>query len=67
MKNFKLSIAVFLSIMMISCSSDDDNSISPVEPVITAPATYSFTRDGENAVSYTGQTTRIEMASQNNL
>ena len=32
MKNFKLSIAVLLSIIVMSCSSDDDNSISPVEP-----------------------------------
>ena len=64
MKNFKLSLAVFLSITIMSCSSDDDNSISPVVPIITAPATYSFSRDLENTVSYTGQTTRIEMASQ---
>ena len=64
MKNFKLSLAVFLSITIMSCSSDDDNSISPVNPIITAPATYSFSRDLENTVSYTGQTTRIEMASQ---
>ena len=64
MKNFKLSLTVLLSIIVMSCSSDDENSNSFIEPVITAPATYSFFRDGENAVSYSGQTTRIEMASQ---
>jgi hypothetical protein len=66
MKNFKLSFAVFLSAMIMSCSSDDDstNPIDPIDPVITAPATYSFIRNEENTVSYSGQTTRIEMASQ---
>ncbi|MFT4802296.1 MAG: hypothetical protein ACI93N_002074, partial [Flavobacteriaceae bacterium] len=64
MKKITLTIAAFLSILLVSCSSDDDNTMNPVEPIITAPATYSFTRDGENAVSYSGQTTRIEMASQ---
>jgi hypothetical protein len=39
MKNFKLSIAVLLSIIVMSCSSDDENSNSFIEPVITAPAT----------------------------
>ena len=31
MKNFKLSLVLFFSIMMISCSSDDDNSISTIQ------------------------------------
>lgn len=64
MKKITLSIATFLSIFFAACSSDDDNTANPVEPVITAPATYSFIRGGENTVSYGGQTTRIEMASQ---
>ena len=38
MKNFKLSLTVLLSIIVMSCSSDDENSSSFIEPVITAPA-----------------------------
>ena len=64
MKKITLSIATFLSILFVGCSSDDDNTVDPVDPIITAPATYSFYRGVENSVSYGGQTTRIEMASQ---
>ncbi len=47
------------SVILTSCSSDDDTSaIIQVE----APATYEFLRDGENTVNFSGQTTRIAMA-----
>lgn len=42
---------------MISCDSNND-------PQIDAPATYEFTRNGESSVSFTGQTTRIQMATE---
>ena len=64
MKKITLSLATFLSIFFAACSSDDDNTVNPVGSTITAPATYSFNRGGENTVSYGGQTTRIAMASQ---
>lgn len=42
---------------MISCGSNDD-------PSIDVPANYEFTRNGESTVSFTGQTTRIKMATE---
>ena len=60
MRKITLSFATVITILFVACSSDDGNTVDPV----TAPATYSFSRDGENSVFYDGQTTRIEMASQ---
>lgn len=42
-----------------SCSSDDE----PVNSV-KAPATYKFERNNESTVSFSGQTTRIKMATE---
>ncbi|WP_378183750.1 DUF4856 domain-containing protein [Aquimarina sp. SS2-1] len=46
------------TLVLGSCSSDDDAPINQVQ----APATYQFERDGESTVSFSGQTTRIAMA-----
>jgi hypothetical protein len=61
----KLSFAIFLlgSMAFLSCSNDDDNNNTPSNNVI-APATYSFERNGVSTVSYSGQTTRIQMAEE---
>ncbi|TYA71463.1 DUF4856 domain-containing protein [Seonamhaeicola marinus] len=48
--------ALVLGSLFVSCS-DDDNGGNRVE----APTTYSFTRNGATTVSFSGQTTRIEM------
>lgn len=48
-----LFLAAFL---FASCSSDDENT-----PVVEAPDTYTFERNGSSTVSFSGQTTRIEM------
>jgi len=50
--------ALTIGMLFTSCSSDDDNNGGTQ---VTAPATYSFERNGETSVSYGGQTTRIEM------
>ncbi len=62
----KMKKAIFLAsliggLFLTSCSSDDD---STTLPQITAPDTYVFERNGETTVSFGGQTTRIEMASE---
>ena len=54
-----LLFAVFLSITFISCSTDSNN-----DPTIDEPATYEFTRNGESTVSFTGQTTRLQMGAE---
>ncbi|MFT4735283.1 MAG: hypothetical protein ACI9K1_002244 [Arcticibacterium sp.] len=45
-------------------SSCDPNDTDPEPVVITAPATYSFERNGQSSVSYGGQTDRIAMAQE---
>ncbi|MEO1253451.1 MAG: DUF4856 domain-containing protein [Bacteroidota bacterium] len=53
-------IALLLSTMifLVSCGEDDGDS------GITVPDTYSFTRNGESTVSFSGQTTRILMGEE---
>jgi hypothetical protein len=63
----KLSIfPIFIATLLISCASDDDNTPipDPVNDAVVAPATYVFTRNNENTVSFGGQTTRIAMAKE---
>ncbi len=59
MKRITLSLLV-ISSLFASCSKNDDNNDNQV----TAPATYAFTRNGESTVSFSGQTTRIAMATE---
>ena len=49
-------------ISFTSCDNDDNDQ--PVIPTIQAPETYSFYRNGESTVSYSGQTTRLEQADE---
>lgn len=49
-----------ISLSISSCGDDDDTT----GPGIDVPDTYTFERDGETSVSYSGQTTRIAMAEE---
>ena len=62
MKKLTLSF-IALAVMFTSCSSDDDSN-GGGEPQVVAPATYSFERNGESTVSFSGQTTRILMGEE---
>ena len=46
-----------------SCD-DNDNNDPVILPTIQAPDTYSFERNGESTISYSGQTTRLEQADE---
>ena len=63
MKKILLNSIIASSMILASCSSDDD---TPVDPgtTVTAPDTYVFERDGASSVSFSGQTTRIKMAEE---
>ena len=50
-----ISVAVFTG-----CNNDDDEPTIQIEE----PTTYSFIRDGQSTVSFSGQTTRIQMAQE---
>ena len=54
-------IGMVASLIMTSCSSDDDNNQGAS---IEEPATYTFVREGASSVSFGGQTTRIKMAEE---
>ncbi|RMB56354.1 DUF4856 domain-containing protein [Dokdonia sinensis] len=65
MKKLLYTALAITTIAFTSCENDDDNTITiSEENVVTAPATYSFERDGESTVSFSGQTTRILMAQE---
>ncbi len=62
------------SVGVVSCSDgiingdetgvDCGGSCEPCQDAIDNPATYSFARDGENTVSFSGQTTRLQMGDE---
>ncbi|MFT5078597.1 DUF4856 domain-containing protein [Patiriisocius sp. Uisw_047] len=62
MKNLRL-LSIIATTLFISCSSDDDEVVETTEVIeVTAPAAYTFNRDSESTVAFSGQTTRILMA-----
>ncbi len=65
MKKIILSTLAIATLIFTSCSDDDDGVIVDPGPGpelnIEVPTTYSFERDGESTVSFSGQTTRILM------
>jgi len=62
MKNLLLPISI-LALIFTSCSSDDDSGTA-IGTEVEAPATYTFEREGNSTVSFSGQTTRILMANE---
>lgn len=67
MKKIIFSTLAVTTLALTSCSSDDDGVIvdpGPDSVNIEVPTTYSFERDGESTVSFSGQTTRILMAEE---
>lgn len=64
MKKSRLILSLFLSstaLLFTSCS-DDDTVITNTE--VEVPDTYDFERNGASTVSYSGQTTRIQMGGE---
>lgn len=57
MKRFAHIFLITITVGLFSC----DNT---PEVTVEAPATYSFSRDGESTVSFSGQTTRIMMGGE---
>lgn len=55
---FRFFLPLFL-VCIFSCSDDGTDT-----PSILAPETYTFNRNGENTVRFSGQTTRILMATE---
>mgnify|MGYP001329122271 CR=1 FL=1 len=73
MKNLKTLWIILFGIIIIGCNDetdtitpDPDPDPDPVDPVITIniPTTYTFNRDGNTSVSFSGQSARLEMAKE---
>ncbi|AEG99934.1 DUF4856 domain-containing protein [Lacinutrix sp. 5H-3-7-4] len=64
MNKLVLGLAALATITLSSCSSDDDTGVIIETNNVTAPNTYVFERDGNTTVSFSGQTTRIQMAQE---
>ena len=65
MRKAVLSLAVLATLGFTSCTNDDDGTTPPFTTNnVIATDSYSFERDGNTTVSYSGQTTRIEMAEE---
>ena len=62
MKKVLLGLLILSSFIFVSCSDDDGNE--PIDTSIVAPATYEFSRNGNSTISYSGQTTRIQMGEE---
>jgi hypothetical protein len=45
---------------LTSCGDDDGDT----DPLMEVPSTYEFERDGESSVSFSGQTTRLDMLAE---
>ena len=60
MKKLQSLLIVIFCFIFISC--DDENE--QVTVTVTAPNTYSFERNGQTTVSYSGQSSRLEMAGE---
>lgn len=58
MKLSKVLVLPLLTLALISCDNNNDTT------EIDAPATYDFSRNEASSVSFTGQTTRIQMAAE---
>jgi len=66
LKPYSFSLLAAVSLLILSsCEDDNDGGTNPNSGV-QAPATYSFERNGESTVSYSGQTTRLAMGAELN-
>ncbi|MCB9426550.1 MAG: DUF4856 domain-containing protein [Flavobacteriales bacterium] len=63
MNKIILTTATLALFALVSCSKDEDVITAPTNTV-TAPTTYEFTRDNKSTVDFSGQTTRIKMATE---
>lgn len=63
MKKILIGLLTLSNFAFIACSDDDGNAPLDTNEVI-APATYTFSRNGNSTVNYSGQTTRILMGEE---
>ncbi|MEO1449564.1 MAG: DUF4856 domain-containing protein [Bacteroidota bacterium] len=59
----KKLLSLLAIVLLVVSACKEPEPIDPVDPdpVLQIPSTYSFERDGESTVSYSGQTQRLDM------
>ncbi len=55
----KFPLFILLVFILFSCNNEEDP-----KPSVEAPTTYSFERNGQTTISFSGQTTRIQMGEE---
>ena len=50
-----LLLSIFVASLFTSCTSDDDNQSENLPAQVQAPEDYTFTRNNETTVKFTGQ------------
>ena len=63
MKKLFFSAMIFGGLSLVSCSSDDEVT-TPDNNEIEVPANYTFERNNNSTVSFSGQTTRLQMSKE---
>ena len=64
MKKLNFALIFGLSLAFLSSCNEDDEDNEVITPVLEVPSTYSFTRNGETSVSFSGQTDRLDMLAE---
>jgi len=61
---FYITFLIAAPLFIVSCDKDDDHDHDDHDDHthVVAPATYEFIRNGESSVSFSGQTCRLQMA-----
>lgn len=60
MKSTFFTLTLFSALLFVSCDLNDSSSDADLD----VPDVYEFSRDGESTVSFSGQTTRLNMGSE---
>ncbi len=64
MKKSVLGLATLSILTLMSCKKDDVTTLLPDAPTVETPTNYEFQRNGATSVNFSGQTTRIKMATE---
>lgn len=61
MRNLSFAFSIAITTLFMACNDDDTGEM---EPQLEVPSTYSFERNGESSVDYSGQTARLDMVAE---
>ena len=59
-----LKVSLLSAVVILSSCTKDKDEVTPIACTVETPAAYSFLIDGSETVVYSGQTARLQMASE---